>query len=124
MGATFELAAKYAGITYASFNNYRKRGEAELERRKGGAKSGTAQWRKEQPFVEFFLATQKAEADAAVKWLAKIEQAAATHWQAAAWKLERRYPNQYGRTRVDHDITSGGNTIIIHYADDDGENYT
>ena len=41
-------------------------------------------------------------------WLAKIEQAANQgHWQAAAWKLERRYPQEYGRTvqNVEHSGT-------------------
>lgn len=79
MGATYELAAGYAGISYASFN----------------------QWRQKK--VEFFNAVKAAEGRAAVGWLAKIEQAANNgQWQAAAWKLERRYPSDYGRSIIDH----------------------
>jgi hypothetical protein len=41
----------------------------------------------------------EAEGRAAIGWLALIEQAAREgNWQAAAWKLERRYPETYGRT--------------------------
>jgi hypothetical protein len=47
------------------------------------------------------------EGQAGVKWLAKIEREASEgSWQAAAWKLERRYPNDYGRKVVDQ-RTSG-----------------
>jgi len=86
MGATYDLAAQYAGISYDSFNNWMKAGEA--------SKSGA--------FFEFFNAVKEAEGRAAVGWLAKIEKAAnAGNWQAAAWKLERRYPSIYGRTVQD-----------------------
>lgn len=77
MGATYELAAGYGGISYELFR----------------------QWREKH--VAFFDAVKAAEAEAAVGWLQKIEAAADDSWQAAAWKLERRYPNEYGRTVVD-----------------------
>lgn len=73
-GATYELAAAYGGISYQTFN----------------------EWVKAKP--EFSEAIKSAEGQAAVKWLAKIEKAASNGaWQAAAWKLERRYPHEYGR---------------------------
>lgn len=79
MGATYELAAQYAGITYETFN----------------------QWSKTKP--AFSEAVKKAEGEAVVKWLAKIEKAASDgNWQAAAWKLERRYPREYGRQVIEH----------------------
>ncbi len=75
MGATYELAANYAGITYETFRN----------------------WQAEKP--AFFSLVKEAEGVGAIGWLAKIEQAASDgSWQAAAWKLERRYPSLYGRT--------------------------
>jgi len=65
-----------------------------------------------------------AEGEAAQRWLAQIEQAAQGKtvtdtdgnqvvlvppcWQAAAWKLERRYPEAYGRRRVEHTGADGG----------------
>lgn len=90
LGATYELAAGYAGITYATFNT----------------------WRQEKP--QFFDAVKEAEAAGALAWLRRIESASAETWQAAAWKLERRYPQDYGRTvvdqkhsgQVDHTVTT------------------
>jgi hypothetical protein len=86
MGATYELAAQFAGVSYDSFNNWMKKGSKAI--------SGD--------FFEFFKSIKEAEGKAAVGWLAKIEIAANDgNWQAAAWKLERRYPASYGRTVQD-----------------------
>jgi transposase len=81
LGATYELAAAYAGIAESTFYD----------------------WQAKKP--EFSEQVKAAEGTAAVGWLARIEQAAsAGNWTAAAWKLERRYPEQYGRTVSDHRI--------------------
>ena len=78
LGATYRLACDYAGITEETFY----------------------QWRRSKS--EFSDAIKEAEGKGALGWLAKIEQAASDgNWQAAAWKLERRYPDQYGRNRVE-----------------------
>lgn len=87
VGATFELASRYGGIHYDTFRTWMNQGEA-----------GNS------TYSVFSDAVKKAEAEAAVKWLAMIEKAAVESWQAAAWKLERRYPGDYGRNdklRVD-----------------------
>lgn len=101
LGATFEHAAQYGGISYDSFNEWRKRGKREKERIERATKN-KAPLKKEMPFLHFFEATKKAEGDSVVGWLAKIESAANQgNWQAAAWKLERRYPDQYGKKAID-----------------------
>ncbi len=85
MGAKFHLACKYAGITEETLS----------------------QWRKRKP--GFTERLQKAQGSAAVKWLAVIEKAAQSGtWQAAAWKLERLYPQDYGRTIQEHQGRDGG----------------
>ena len=110
LGSTYKLAAAYAGISYATLNNWMNKGKAELERREKGngrLKVGTAKWDDAQPFVDLLEAIKEAEGIAAVQWLAKIEKAASNGaWQAAAWKLERRYPNEYGRTVVDKNVSA------------------
>ena len=120
LGATFELAAQYGGVSYDTFNNWRKRGEAELDRM-ARARTRTDAGPDELPFVQFFEATKAAEADAVVGWLAKIEKAASDgNWQAAAWKLERRYPQDYGRTVVQNEITrrdGGAVNIVVKWGD-------
>lgn len=89
LGATYELACQYAGVSYDAFNDWINAGIAE----------------KDAGFVQFLQAIKEAEARGALGWLAKIEKAANDgNWQAAAWKLERRYPQEYGRTVQDHNI--------------------
>jgi len=77
LGATYELAAHYAGMSKDTFDR----------------------WRAED--ASFAAQVKEAEGAAAVGWLTKIEAAASNgEWTAAAWKLERRYPHQYGRQAI------------------------
>lgn len=87
IGATYELACKHAGISHETLST----------------------WREKYP--EFVESINSAEGAAAVGWLAKIEKAANEGtWQAAAWKLERRYPESYGRQVIsnEHSGPKGG----------------
>jgi hypothetical protein len=93
-GATYELAAKYGGVSYESLNA----------------------WRKSKP--AFAAAADLAEGEAAVCWLAKIERAASDGgWRAAAWKLERGYPHVYGRT-VQTQEQQGRHQIKVNFVND------
>jgi hypothetical protein len=86
LGASYELACRYAGVDYSSFRTWMRKGEQ--------ATSG--------PFFEFSQAFKRAEGAGAVRWLTTIERAAEEGaWQAAAWKLERRYPQQYARRALE-----------------------
>jgi hypothetical protein len=81
LGATYELAAAYAGIHYDTFHRWMTKGKE--------AQSGA--------FCVFYEDVSQADGVAVVGWLAKIEKAASDGaWQAAAWKLERRHPEGYG----------------------------
>src|SRR5262245_46793858 len=84
IGATYELAALYAGISPKTLERWRKQATT--------AKEGTV-------LAQLRDRLTQAEGRAAIGWLAKIEKAANEgNWQAASWKLERRYPEQFGRT--------------------------
>lgn len=84
IGATYELAALYAGVSHDTLLRWRKKAEK--------AAPGTTLAQLRDRMAE-------AEGRAAIGWLAKIEsQANQGDWKAAAWKLERRYPETYGRT--------------------------
>lgn len=92
LGATYELACGYAGIHKDTFYT----------------------WMNTKP--DFSDLVKDAEGKGAVGWLAKIEKAANEgSWQAAAWKLERRYAQQYGRQIQEHqgsmDVNYTGLTI-------------
>lgn len=115
LGATYELACKSAGISYQTFNEWRK-----------GRRfpKGTTKLQKS----EFCDALERAEGDAAIQWLAKIEKAANDGaWQAAAWKLERRYPDTYGRRVNEHTGRDGGpiqhesRSVVAEFSQDEIE---
>lgn len=52
-------------------------------------------WRKADP--AFSAIVKKAEAEAVAKMIGTITRAATKTWQAAAWWLERKYPNRYAK---------------------------
>lgn len=78
LGATYKLACGYAGISHDTFYT----------------------WMSTKP--EFSETIKEAEGAGAVELLARIKKEAAEGtWQAAAWILERRHPEDYGRQRYD-----------------------
>lgn len=81
LGAPHCHAAAYGGISYDTFKRWIDR------------------------YEDFADLVKKAESRAVVGWLAKIERAANDgNWTAAAWKLERRYPQEFGRQIIEHQI--------------------
>lgn len=100
MGATYAHACQYAGIDYTTFRKHMNRGEKEAERRHSGGKSDGKVAEREKPFFDFFEAIKSAEGRMVVQQLMTIETASKEYWQAAAWKLERRYPREYGRQMI------------------------
>ena len=67
-----------------------------------------ARWYKEIP--EFAEKVDQALAARQISWLRKIEAAMVDHWQAAAWKLERTDPKQWGRRVAMEFVDAEGNT--------------
>ncbi|HEY8768006.1 MAG TPA: hypothetical protein VIP09_12230 [Dehalococcoidia bacterium] len=80
-GNTRATAAAYARVGLSTLMAWLARGE----------KATRGQYR------EFLDAVKNAEAAAVVTSVALVRQAASEHWQAAAWWLERRYPDEWGR---------------------------
>lgn len=70
-------------------------------------------WR--ERFAAFAEAIKAAEGRAVAGRLARIRQAEPDHWQAAAWWLERKYPQEFGKTVQENQITGkdGGAVEII-----------
>ena len=76
IGATYEIAAEYAGISRSTLYNWMEKGKEQ--------KSGQ--------YRTFLDSIKAAEARGAIANLAMIESAAkAGDWKAAAWRLERRH---------------------------------
>lgn len=81
VGADYESAADYAGIAPNTFKAWRD------------GKGLTA-----AQHEEFLRAVKDADGTAIVALLLTIDEAAKNGaWQAAAWKLERRHPERFGR---------------------------
>lgn len=118
-GNYFDAACAYAGITDRAGYYWMERGRKELERREGNVKEGTKRWLKEEPFVQFLQAVKKADSHAEVKNVALIQKAANETWQAAAWWLERRFPQKWGRKVMEHQGKDGGaiETEVTHKFD-------
>jgi hypothetical protein len=101
-GNYMETAAVYAGIGNSTFKDWMRKGRAAP---RGG-------------YHDFVLAVEKALADSEVRDMALIGRAGETQWQAAAWRLERRYPDRFGRrTRVDHATQDGKPFPVSHSID-------
>ena len=75
-----EFAAQAAGIHPATYYRWMSRGKEERRGR----------------YREFYDAIKKAVAETHTRNVQIVQKAAITKWQAAAWTLERRWPNHWG----------------------------
>lgn len=88
-----DTAARYAGITRATFYNWLERGRIERERIESGEKPSKS----EAIYVEFIEAIEQARANAEVRAVALIQKAATEgNWRAAQFFLERSHPQRWG----------------------------
>lgn len=90
-GNYLDTAANFAGIDGSTMRRWVQKGDAPSAK---------------EPYRSFCTALKSARAAAEVRSVALIQQAATGGtWQAAAWYLERSYPERWGRTRVE--VTGG-----------------
>lgn len=86
-GNYIETAAQSAGINKDTFYSWMVKGETSCAPKE---------------FSDFSEAIKRARAEAEIQALAVIQVAANRGiWQAAAWYLERSYPDRFGRTRLE-----------------------
>lgn len=96
-GGYIETAAAAAGISKVTFYEWLKRGA-------GQAKGS---------YRDFANAVEKAAAESEMADVARINKAAQDGvWQAAAWRLERKYPERWGRKERGQDGPAGGDAPI------------
>lgn len=105
-GNDITVAAAYAGIHKAQFYRWLEKGEQQQQ----------------GIYRAFRDAIEKAQADAETRNVALIAKAAQDGtWTAAAWWLERKYPERWGR-KERHEVTGkDGKDLVIRvvYADVD-----
>lgn len=104
-GHTHVTAAHLASITDRTFYNWMERGENPRRRKSDGEP-----YKDDRPFVQFFQAVKKAEAEGEKVLVDRIHAHSVEKWQAGAWILERRHPERWGKVNK-HDITSDGEAI-------------
>ena len=80
-GNYIKTAVRAAGVNQKTFGNWQK----------------AANERPDSVYAEFFDLLEQARAQAEASNVRVIKEAAAKTWQAAAWLLERQYPERWGR---------------------------
>jgi hypothetical protein len=83
-GNPYKIACAAVGVGYSTFAGWM-----------AAAESGDPEY---QDFLEHIT---HAQAEAAQRLLAKVEGAADDDWRAAAWILERRFPEHFAKVRPD-----------------------
>ena len=84
-GGYDEAACALVGVSQQVFREWMRRGNPE----------GTAPL--DEPFRRFRAEVEKARAESEARSVAVIANAAPKNWQAAAWLLERRWPERWAR---------------------------
>lgn len=93
-GAYLDDASAYAGISRHTLFSWLRQGRAAAERLDEGETLSD----REERLLNFLNAVEKARADASIRNLMVIQQAAQEgNWQASAWYLERTNPKKWGR---------------------------
>lgn len=96
-GAFVETAAAAAGISKQTFYNW-------LRRARDPKRSSTA-------LRKFRRDVKQAMALSEARMIGFVSDAAETQWQAAAWHLERKYPQRWGRLQKTEITGAGGGPI-------------
>lgn len=114
-GNYMDTAAMYAGISKQTLYNWLAKGRDAREKVANGGIASD----QEAKFIELVDAVEKARADAEVRNVHLIQQAAqGGTWQAAAWFLERSHPGKWARReKVEHSGPEGGPITLTGLAD-------
>lgn len=91
-GLSYSLACARAGVDYSTFRRWIEKGSQQA--------SGE--------YHDFCDELAAAEADGALVNVLRIKDASKKDWRAAAWLLEARHPDEYGRKRIEVTGKDGG----------------
>lgn len=102
-GNTLDRTAEASGTSVTAFYRWMKR----------GSEPGAA-----PELRDFVAAVKKAKAESETRCITIIANAAVMQWQAAAWLLERRFPNQYALRRPEGETAAANPIIKIVFVND------
>lgn len=121
----YTLASDIVGITRMSGYNWRKRGEAELERVAEEAQAAADAGldvdveiaESERLYVDWYLMCRRVRAKKAADLLGRVEEYAAdkkaSDWKGPAWQLARSFQDEFGdRQTIEHEGVPGPNVSI------------
>lgn len=104
LGSYVQQAVVYAGIGVSTFYEW-------MQQASDDEQAGLT-----TPFTELAAAIKKAEADAEVRLLGIVNQAAPANWAAAMTVLERRHPDRWARReRLEHSGPNGAPIEVAQY---------
>ncbi|MBL9179715.1 MAG: hypothetical protein JNM65_16755 [Verrucomicrobiaceae bacterium] len=104
-GMPLKQAAAVAGMSYDTLNHWQKRGENESA---------------PPEYCQFYQQLRRSQAIAMQVHVSSICDAAKRDWRAAAWMLERRFPEDFARTQqLEH--SGPGGKPQTPYADEEYE---
>lgn len=102
LGAYVETACKCVGVHKDTFYEWMKLGN-----------------RGRKPYAAFLAAVEVAMGESEMRDLAIVGEAAKKQWTAAAWRLERKFPDRYGRfdrMKVDAKVELDGAGLVAKLA--------
>lgn len=107
-GMYLETAAVYAGVCKSTLHNWLRTGNAARDRIEAlEDEDGTIEVTEHEDLcLEFLAAVEKAIADADAIDLGRVRKS--KDWKAAAWRLERRHPGEWGRRKIELTGDEGG----------------
>ena len=119
-GNYIETAAALAGINKSTLYAWLKRGAAEMERLESDPKAKPK--KSELPFLDFSNAVDMALAEAENRDIEAINAATKEDWRAAAGRLERKFPDRWGRKdRLQAEVENKGEVglnLVISYGNE------
>ena len=105
-GNYIETACAVAGLHKSTFYDWMKIADASTNKNK---------------YTNFSDAVKKAMAWAEARDVAIIARHSEKYWQAAAWRLERKYPDKWGRQKLEVQHSGKIDAEVSHIADTDRE---
>lgn len=126
LGAYRQTAAQYAGISDSTLQDWLLLSRTALADGEDGTRAmvNREEYEKDpegvvpilEPvtrFAQLFGAVEDAEASAEVRSLGQIQEAAQSAWQAAAWILERKHRDRWGRPTTLQVSGPGGGPVKL-----------
>lgn len=100
-GLSVKSAAERTGVSYQTYADWLRRGRGEHPR-----------LRQTQFWADFAAEVDRVLAEAEAQAIRKVHQAADTDWRAAAWFLERRFRERWGR-QTEQPVAAGGEVKVV-----------